>query len=143
MLPLDVLIGPVAVFELDSAHRITVGDLERLDIRGKERVLFKTRNSALWAQKEFTSDYVSIEPEAARYLFGAGVKLVGIDYLSVGDFNDAPPTHRMFLERGIVVVEGLDLSGVPQGDYELICLPLKAVGADGSPARVVLRAAGG
>jgi arylformamidase len=142
-LPLNVLIGPAVVLELDSAKYITVSDLEGLELRGKERVLFKTRNSALWAKNEFTADYVSIEPEAARYLFGQGAKLVGIDYLSISDFDDAMPTHRMFLERGIVVVEGLDLSGVSPGEYEMICLPLKAMGADGSPARVVLRADGG
>ena len=108
------------------------------------RVLFKTRNSSYWDQSQasFRSDYTSLDPGAARKLVGLGVKLVGIDYLSVEKFgSDTFETHHVLLSQGVVIVEGLDLRKVSAGVYELICLPLKLSGGsgDGAPARAVLR----
>lgn len=138
-LPLDILVGEAAVFELDVQGQIIQADLEFLDITGEVLVLFKTRNSSLWKRDEFTDDFVSFSPEAARYLVDQGIKLVGIDYLSVGEYQKGTEVHRVFLENGVVVVEGLDLSNVKAGRYEMMCLPLKILDAEGSPARVLLR----
>jgi arylformamidase len=144
-LPLDVLIGPARVVDAGDVRAIDAGVLESFDLSGVERVLFKTRNSRLWREaREFAPDYVYIEADAAEKLAGMGMRLVGIDYLSVEKFDfDVPRTHYALLGSNVVVVEGLDLSGVEAGDYELICLPLKIKGGDGAPARVVLREVGG
>jgi arylformamidase len=124
-LPLDVLVGPCAVVDgLDPAAVPT----------GAERVLFKTPNGRLWELDEFSDDFVKLDGEAARALVDRGVRLVGIEYLSIGD-EDA---HRVLLEAGVVAVEGLDLRGVEPGAYRLVCAPLKLVGSDGAPARVLL-----
>jgi arylformamidase len=138
-LPLDVLVGEAVVFELDVEDRITRADLEELELAGNTRVLFKTRNSSLWERDEFTPDFVYLASEAAEYLVNAGVKLTGIDYLSVGRYDGGGRVHRTLLEHGVVVVEGLNLSKVEPGNYEILCLPLKILGADGAPARVLLR----
>ncbi len=122
-LPLDVLIGPCVVVE----------GIQVLD--GAERVLFKTSNSELWARESFAEEFESLDAATAQGLVDQGVRLVGIDYLSIGD-EDA---HRVLLAAGVVAIEGLDLRGVEPGDYELICAPLKLVGSDGAPARVFLR----
>jgi len=136
-LPLDVLIGPAEVVDASSAtvalDLVSVRDLE-LPPRGTERVLFKTRNSQLWSRDEFTRDFVRLDGEAATFLVERGVKLLGIDYLSIGDAD----AHRVLLSAGVVCVEGLDLRGIEPGAYELVCLPLKLVGSDGAPARAVL-----
>lgn len=136
-LPLEILIGPAEVVDASSATTVldlvTVRDLE-LPPRGSERILFKTRNSQLWSRDEFTRDFVRLNGEAATYLVERGVKLLGIDYLSIGDAE----AHRVLLSAGVVCVEGLDLRGIEPGSYELVCLPLKLVGSDGSPARAVL-----
>jgi arylformamidase len=106
-------------------------------------VLFKTRNADLIDDPQFRRDYVYISPEAATWLVDHGVRLVGIDYLSVEAFGaDEPLAHRALLGAGVVIVEGLDLREPPPGDYELWCLPIKVAGADGAPARVVLTGVG-
>ncbi len=144
-LPLDSLLGEAEVVEvaphLDVIDKKFVVDNCAI---GSHRILFKTRNSIFWGDTErgFHEDYVYIDPDAAHWLVESGVKLVGIDYLSVEKFNsDIFPTHQAFLSRGVVIVEGLDLRGVPGGQYELLCLPLKIAGGggDGAPARVILR----
>jgi arylformamidase len=136
-LPLEVLIGPAAVVDATAARNAldlaTVRALE-LPPRGSERILFKTRNSQLWNRKEFTRDFVRLNGEAAAFLLERGAKLLGIDYLSIGDAE----AHRILLSAGVVCVEGLDLREIEPGSYELICLPLKLVGSDGAPARAVL-----
>jgi arylformamidase len=141
-LPLEVLIGPAVVVEPHpEKNLITATDLGQLGLRDAERVLIKTRNSDLWAggPYEFQSDYVSLSRDAAAWLVSKGVKLVGVDYLSVEAY-EAPkhPVHHALLDNGVVVVEGLNLSQVPEGRYQLICLPLKIRNGDGAPARVVL-----
>jgi len=102
-------------------------------------VLFKTRNSRFWKEKEFRADYTGLEPEAAIWLAERGVRTVGIDYLSLAVIDAPVETHVPLLSAGICVIEGLDLSGVGPGLYDLICLPLRLDGLDGAPARVVLR----
>lgn len=144
-LPIDSLLGEAEVIEVE--HHIDVIDKRFVTVncvRRSQRVLFKTRNSLFWGDTErgFHEDYVYIDPDAARWLVESGVKLVGIDYLSVEKFDsDSFPTHLAFLSRGVVIVEGLDLRAVPAGQYELLCLPLKIAGGsgDGAPARVILR----
>lgn len=141
-LPLEVLIGPARVIRVpDDRNEIDPEFLSSCDLDNVERVLFRTRNSGFW-QNGFRKDFTHLLPEAAEMLVNLGVKLVGIDYLSIEKFHSGHHrTHIALLSRGVVIVEGLNLSAVPAGDYELICLPLKiAEGAgDGAPARAVLR----
>jgi arylformamidase len=135
-----VLLGPARLFQFPEAHHIDRSLLERLDLEGVERLLFGTRNSALLKRREIDPDYAFIAEDAARYLVASGIKLVGVDYLSSEEFqNRGRPTHHILLGAGVVIVEGMDLTGVPPGDYELLCLPLKVKDADGAPARVLLR----
>jgi arylformamidase len=139
--PLEVLIGPARVVDAGDAASIDAALLSTFDLDGVSRVLFKTRNSRLWSEtKEFQKDFVYLETDAAEALVARGVKLVGIDYLSVEKFGfDEPTTHWTLLGNDVYIVEGLDLSAIAPGDYELICLPLKIKDGDGGPARVVLR----
>ena len=140
-LPLETLIGTARVVDVGNVSAIDAAVLNRCDLNGATRVLFKTRNSGFWPEsKTFHEDFVHIEPDAARRLVELGVQLVGIDYLSVEKFNfDEPATHLVLLGANVIIVEGLALRDVPPGDYELLCLPLKIKDGDGSPARVVLR----
>ena len=139
---LDVLIGPAQVCEMPlNCDAITAETLRGAAlVDGITRVLFKTRNSQHWLNGDmaFDKDFVALSEDGARYLIEKGVRLVGIDYLSIASFYEPVPTHVALLEKGVVVVESLDLSAVPAGLYELICLPLKISGAEGAPARVVL-----
>ena len=136
----EVLLGPARLFQLPEAHHIDRNLLERLDLKGIERLLFGTRNSTLLKQRQFEQDYAFISEDAARYLVDMGIRLVGVDYLSVDQYQDKTrPAHHTLLGAGVVIVEGLDLTGVPAGDYELFCLPLKIKDGDGAPARVFLR----
>lgn len=141
-LPLDVLTGPCYVLQLpDDVDEITAEVLARTPIPdGAERLLFGTRNSRWWAQdvKEFQTDFVAISEDGAQWLVERGVKLVGVDYLSVAPYHQSVPTHRVLLEAGIVALEGVNLAQVPRGFYDLYCLPLKLAGSDGAPARVIL-----
>jgi arylformamidase len=137
---LDRLIGPARVIDLGDVAQIRPSDLEGQEIREGDRVLFKTRNSRYWKEeKDFRPDYTSLTPEVARWLAERGVRTIGIDYLSVGAMDSGPETHRPLLAAGICIIEGLDLSAVGPGLYDLICLPLRLEGLDGAPARVVLR----
>ena len=104
-------------------------------------MLIKTHNSRLWGSAEFRSDYIGVTEKGARYLVDHGVKVVGVDYLSVEQFrNPGAPAHHVLLGAGAIVIEGLNLRDVEPGSYEMFCLPLRVVGADGAPARVILRA---
>jgi arylformamidase len=140
-LDLNVLVGPALVVEVMDADLISSGVLESLSIPpGTQRVLFHTRNSDRWARSwpEFWEDFVAISDDGARWLVERGVRLVGVDYLSVGPFHETVPTHLTLLRAGVIPVEGLNLSGVAPGTYELVCLPLRIAGIDGAPARAIL-----
>lgn len=138
-LPLELLMGRARVVEI-TAPSIDEAVLGEINLTEHMRVLFKTRNSYLWGQKKFVEDFVYITPGAARTLVNNGIKVVGIDYLSVEKFGAAEPeTHLTLLRAGTVIIEGLDLREVEPGDYDMICLPLKVKDGDGAPARVVLR----
>ena len=138
--PLDALIGPAVVVAFDDdVMAVTEAYLRAQPIDGHERVLLKTRNSQFIREREFHRDYTYLAPDGAEYLASLGVRLVGIDYLSIEQFHSGHHrTHKTLLSRGIVIVEGLDLSEPPPGTYELYCLPLLLVGIDGAPSRAVL-----
>ena len=141
-LPLDVLTGPCYVTQLpDGIEAITEEVLERSEITPEmKRVLFGTRNSHLWAKGEttFQTDFVAITEDGAEWLVERGIQLVGVDYLSVAPYGDSAPTHTVLLKAGVVVVEGLNLSKIVRGFYDLYCLPLKIAKSDGAPARAIL-----
>jgi len=141
-LPLEVLTGPCYVVQLpDGVDAITAEVLDRTEIStDMKRVLFGTSNSHFWARGEtkFQEEFVAITEDGADWLVARGVKLVGVDYLSVSPFNDSEPTHKSLLQAGVVIVEGLNLSNVMRGFYDLYCLPLKIAGSDGAPARAIL-----
>jgi arylformamidase len=141
-LPLDVLTGPALVVQLpDELDLVTAAALEAASIpAGTERLLLRTRNSHLWArrQTDFFPSFVGISADGAEWLVRRGLRLVGMDYLSVAPFRQSEATHRILLAAGIVLLEGADLHTVPPGAYELYCLPLKLLGSDGAPARVIL-----
>jgi arylformamidase len=129
-LPLDVLIGPCEVVALPDLEAARVAAA----LPDAQRVLFRTPNSELWERDTFADGFLSLDGDGARALVERGIRLVGVDYLSVGD-EDA---HRVLLGAGVVVVEGLDLRRAEPGSYDLICLPLRVAGSDGAPARAVL-----
>jgi arylformamidase len=142
-LPLEILLGKARVVELSVRERVEREDLEALDLRDDLRVLLKTRMSGQMLKAGYQEDHLYLDVDAARYLAQAGLKLVGFDYLSIDRFGSADfPAHRALLEAGVVLVEGLDLSEVEPGEYEMSCLPLRVAGGDAAPARVVLRSRG-
>jgi arylformamidase len=144
-LPLDSLLGEAEVIEVPDDVRIIDRSFVVANCVGRsQRILFKTNNSAFWNNLKdgFRENYVYVDHVAARWLVEKGIKLVGIDYLSIEQFKSQNfETHHAFLSNGIVILEGLDLREVPSGVYELLCLPLKIAGGtgDGAPARVILR----
>jgi len=141
-LPLDVLIGPAFVSFLPEVSQITADDLSAIKLPpGTRRLLLRTRNSELWARgvTNFKEDYVALTADAAQWVVDRGIRLIGVDYLSVQRYIDSPLTHRILLEADVIIIEGLNLDGVQPGRYELICLPIRLVGADGAPARAILR----
>jgi len=140
-LPLDALLGPVRVIDATrcSDHIDAEAIASFAIVRGTERVLFKTGNSQLWERGRFSPDFIALTEDAAISLVALGIRLVGIDYLSIAPAEDPAPTHLRLLEASVVIVEGLNLRGVEPGEYELMCLPLLIAGSDGAPARVLLR----
>ena len=140
-LPLDVLIGKVWVAELDASGPITADDLAAARIPPEaQRVLLKTKNSALWKTQpdRFCADFAHLTEDAAHWVVSRGLRLLGVDYLSVESPKSGGATHTVLLGAGVVVVESLNLAEVAPGWYDLYCLPLKMQGGDGAPARVVL-----
>ena len=133
---LEPLIGDAVVVDATAVQKtVDAAAVAALGVpAGTDRVLLKTRNSQLWERDEFSDDIVALDESGARALLDLGVRLIGIDYLSIGD----PGAHRVLLGARTAVVEGLDLRAVAPGPYRLICLPLKLVGSDGGPARAVL-----
>ena len=144
-MPLGATMGSATVIEIQDPVSVKTDELDPHRIGPGERVLFKTPNSARrWWEEDFIEDFVYVSQEAARYLADRGVVTVGVDYLSVGGFyRDGEETHQALLGAGIWVIEGLDLSGVQPGEYELLCLPIKVQGGDGAPARALLRRSDG
>jgi len=140
-LPLDRLLGRAYVAEFGEIDVIDDKTLDSVNIPAEvSRLLFKTQNSAFWSESphSFHEDFIAIDARGAQWLTDRGVHTVGVDYLSVAPFGDSVPTHTILLEAGVVIIEGLNLSGVDAGWYSLYCLPLKLVGSDGAPARAVL-----
>lgn len=139
-LPLEVLIGPARVVELATEQSIKRDDLKRLDLKGVDRLLLKTRNSAFLHSPDYKRDFVFLGASAAQYIVDHGIKLVGVDYWSVDGFGSQDYcAHHTLLRQGVVIVELMDLAKISPGDYEQICLPLKVQGTGGAPARVLLR----
>jgi arylformamidase len=140
-LPLEMLVGPAVVAYLPEVSAVTAGELEKLALPSNtRRLLLRTRNSEFWAAaiSEFTKDYVSLTCDAAHWLVRQGVGLVGVDYFSVGSYEDGARIHQILLEAGVIIVESLNLAEVQPGNYELICLPICLAGAEAAPARAVL-----
>lgn len=141
--PLEVMLGPCRVVFFPEKPAISADDLEAAGIPdGTERLIVRTRNSELWNDFSvgFQKDFVALTPDAASWIVERGIRLVGIDYLSVERYQEPDrATHIALLGAEIVLVEGLDLRGISPGDYELICMPLKLKNCDGAPARVALR----
>lgn len=143
---LETLVGEVFVADLRSAERIGVEDLERAGIPARAgRLLLRTRNSELWEEPghDFRTDYVALTPAAARWAVERRIRLIGVDYLSVQEYEDGPETHRILLEAGVVIVEGLDLRNAAPGRHVLVCLPIRIDDAEAAPARAILLPAGG
>ena len=143
-LPIEVLVGRCRVVDVEAAPHVTAVALAAaVGPHAPERLLLRTRNSSgprpVWTAPEFVRDFAAIAPDGARWLVDHGVKLVGVDYLSIEPFDAKEPlAHLVLLGAGVVAVEGLDLRRVPAGSYRLHCLPIPLVGADGAPARVLL-----
>jgi arylformamidase len=140
-IPLDACIGPARVIPIRDRTSIQPGELEGHAIQPGERVLFKTHNSEhCWDTDTFAEDFVYVSEAAAEYLVERQVRLIGVDYLSVGGFRaDGVKIHRTLLNAGIWIIEGLNLKQVPPGPVDLVCLPLKILGGDGAPARALVR----
>ena len=141
-LDLSILIGPAQVVELpDDCNLIDEKVVQSAGIKpGMERVLFKTKNSRFWQTDpdHFHTDFTAFSVNGSRAIISMGIRLLALDYLSISPYKQSRPTHEALLGANIIVVEGLDLSHIGPGFYQLICLPLRLMGSDGSPARVVL-----
>ena len=141
-LSLDILVGPACVVQIpENVQVVDARVLEKSAIPlGTERLLLKTRNSRFWEQGDntFETGFVGVSADGADWLVQRNLKLLGIDYLSVAPYHQSIPTHRTLLAAGIIIIEGLDLSAVEGGKYNLYCLPLKLIGSDGAPARTIL-----
>ena len=144
-LPLETSVGPARVIEIKDKISIKPEELKQHNIKKGERILFKTVNSPrCWQTDSFVNDFVFVTRDAAQFLVDAGVILVGVDYLSVGSPMDPdkamrPDTHQILLGAGLYLIEGLNLTAVKAGDYNLVCLPLKLMDAEGSPVRAILQ----
>jgi arylformamidase len=138
-LPLDLFIGPARVCEVECGTHITAADVAKAGVQGETRVLFKTRNSMLLKKGVYDATFAPFSVDGAKALVDLGVKLVGLDYLSAAGANEQVPVHRAFLDHGVILLEGVDLSEVLPGRYELFCPPVKLAGSDGAPCRAVLR----
>jgi arylformamidase len=141
-LSLEPLLGPATVIDVPNADSITAVVLDDQQIpRSAQRLLIKTKNSQFWQKNDtsFHTDFVALKPDAAEWIIQRKISLVGIDYLSIQPYHDGPETHKILLGHEVIILEGLNLSGISSGTYELICLPLKIMGAEGAPARAILR----
>jgi arylformamidase len=139
----DLLIGPARIIEIADTDTIQKKELTGHRIKKGERILLRTRNSIkkILYRDTFSEDFVYMEKDAAEFLVSRGIKTLGVDYLSVGGYEkNGPDVHRTLLSAGILVIEGLDLTGVLPGNYDMICLPIKILDSDGAPARAILKA---
>ena len=139
--PLDIFIGPAFVANLPKVKEITAKDLQTLSLpKDVRRILFKTSNSLLWKKKvkKFKKDYVGLTADAALWLVKRGVKLVGMDYLSIAKFSEAVAVHKILLGKNVYIIESLNLTGVKSGTYKLVCFPIKITDSEAAPARAVL-----
>jgi len=143
-MPLDAALGPARVIRIEHPQAILPAELEAHNLQAGERVLFRTQNSErCWNTDQFVEDFVYISAAAAQVLVDRQVRTVGVDYLSVGGYaHDGVETHQVLLGAGLWLIEGLNLAAVAPGAYELVCLPLRVAGADGAPARAILRPLG-
>lgn len=140
-LPLSSLAGNAKVIEIKNEEKIPLSEIEDEEIEEGDIVLFKTINSSTYLKEtSFNENYVYLSTEAARYLVSKKISTVGIDYYSIAGINDnIVECHEILLGAKVTIIEGLDLSGVTAGKYELVCLPLKIEGSDGAPARAIAR----
>jgi arylformamidase len=139
--PLDTFVGPAIVSDLLAADVIGPAELDRAAVpEGTRRLLLKTRNSALWRSDDrtFRTDYVALTAAGARWVAARGIRLVGIDYLSIQCFGDDPETHRILMRDSVAILEGLNLDAVAPGPYRLVCLPLALTSTEAAPARAML-----
>jgi len=138
-IPLDDLVGPATVIQIAGVASITRQHLEALNWSNIQRVLFKTDNSEHWNDGVFYENFVYLEPEAAQFLVDHGIRLVGIDYLSIDPYKSPKhPAHFTLLPKNVIIIEGLNLSHVAPGRYRMVALPLNLQGSDGAPTRVIL-----
>lgn len=141
--PLEALCGPAVVVDVTTPGPIAPADMGPARVSVGDRILLRTLNRHLWREPGFRPDYQPLSAEAAEWLARAGVRLVGIDYLSPDASADADlPVHQILLSAGVVLIEGLDLDPIRPGWYEMVALPLKIAGAEASPVRVILRPGG-
>jgi arylformamidase len=137
--PLETLTGKATVFAIPATRSLGRNELAQFNWAGVERVLFKTENSKHWEDGKFYEEFVYLDPDGAEFLVERGVRLVGIDYLSIDRYrSESHPSHFVLLERNIPILEGLNLNRVAAGEYTLVALPLRLQDADGAPARVIL-----
>ena len=144
-MPFETTLGPCRVIEIKDESEVTVKELEPYNIKAGERILFKTRNSSppgVYSVRQYLGKFVAISPEAAEYLVQKKIRLVGIDYISVAHaepMQNINKVHQAFLKNGVFILEATNMMGVPAGDYELICLPLRIEKGDAGPCRVILK----
>jgi len=139
-LDLATLTGKVYVCPIENEVEITVAELQQRNMEGVDKILFKTVNSQKdWINSPFFESYVHLSTDAAQWLVNLGVTCIGIDYLSIGGMENGVAVHKILLGAGITILEGLNMKDVQPGLYEMVALPLKIIGADGAPARVLLR----
>lgn len=139
-MPFDATVGPARVFEIKDKRINTIEELLPYRIKKGERIILKTSNSLLWKNDKFVKNFVYIPGPTAEYIAAIGIRCIGVDYLSVGGFHkDGSITHKILLRAGIWIIEGLNLSNVRPGNYDLICLPLKILDSDGAPARAIIK----
>lgn len=137
-LPLDLYIGKARVIELDGASQVGQKELEAFDLQGVERLLLKTTKRE--DLSVFPSQFMTLKADIAPYLQAQGIRLIGVDVPSVdAETSKTLDAHHTLHAHGIYILENIVLDEVVPGDYELIALPLKLVGADGSPVRAVIR----
>ena len=138
-IPLETMIGPAVILDMRGRQLVDRRALEDSWFESYTRVLLKTDNSSKLLKRDYDTDYVSLTEDGARFLVDKGVRLVGIDYLSIETYmNPGAPVHHIFISAGVLIVEGLYLSEIPAGPCRIYCLPMRIKGGDGAPARVLV-----